>query len=175
MRQPFPELIAPRLRITIPGKADAVDFFDLRKDETVNFYLDRHKPMSLKEMEDFIDYLNSGNVQRKWFYWTIFLKEGPVFIGTICLWNFSKDKSNAEIGYELKTEFQKKGFMTEAMKAVLDFAFQGLSLKEVRAYTRRDNQNSIRLLQRFRFDKHPGINSDTEEELFFCLQNHFIE
>jgi len=69
-------------------------------------------------------------------------------IGTICLWNFSKDRKTAEIGYDLLPEYYNKGIMTEALKTVLHFGFNTLKLKTIEAFTHKENSNSIKLLKR---------------------------
>ena len=67
-------------------------------------------------------------------------------IGTVCLWNFSLDNKIAEIGYELIPDYQKKGFMTEAVNSVVNFAFNHLKLDKIEAYTHKENENSKKLL-----------------------------
>ena len=93
--------------------------------------------------------MNAG----QWFYWAICLTETDQLIGTICLWNFSEDRSRAEIGYELLPAFQGKGIMQEAVEAILAFGFEKLSLHGIEAIPTSDNKASIRLLEKNHFVK----------------------
>jgi ribosomal-protein-alanine N-acetyltransferase len=67
-------------------------------------------------------------------------------IGSICLWNFSKDKKIAEIGYDLSPQYQGKAIMDESLKGVLRFGFDELNLDSIEAYTNRLNESSKNLL-----------------------------
>ena len=59
-------------------------------------------------------------------------------IGTICFWNESADRKSAELGYELHPEYQGNGYMDEAMKEVIGFAFRS-GFTSLEAYTHKDN------------------------------------
>ena len=84
-------------------------------------------------------------------FWGMSLLDNPKLIGTICLWNFNESKTIAEIGYELHPDFHGKGFMSEAMEAVLKFGFNELQLKIIEAYTSKYNESSKALLNKFDF------------------------
>ncbi|MBK7227389.1 MAG: GNAT family N-acetyltransferase, partial [Ignavibacteriales bacterium] len=72
-------------------------------------------------------------------------------IGSICLWNLSREENKAEIGYELLPDFQGKGIAQEAMLAVLDCGFNIMLLNKIEAYTHKENSSSIKLLEKFTF------------------------
>ena len=55
-------------------------------------------------------------------------------IGTNCLFNFTNDNLNAEIGYELLPDFQGKGIMQEATSKVIDFGIQHMGVNSIEAY-----------------------------------------
>jgi ribosomal-protein-alanine N-acetyltransferase len=98
--------------------------------------------------------------------WGITTKESDVLIGSICLWNFSEDKKTAEVGYDLDPEFQGKGIMSEALKAVLNFGFNQRGFKTIEAYTDYRNLPSKKLLKHHGFipseDKKDTDNQDNE-------------
>ena len=68
-----------------------------------------------------------------------------------CLWNFSENLEKAELGYELNKAHQRKGYMGEAVKVVIAFAFNNLKIKNLEAYTHIDNAGSISLLRKNSF------------------------
>ena len=63
------------------------------------------------------------------------------------MWNFSKDKKQVEVGYDLSPLFQKKGIMSEALKNVIDFGFRDLRLTKIEVFTHKKNESSKNLLE----------------------------
>lgn len=53
-----------------------------------------------------------------------------------------------EIGYALSSNYRRRGYATEAVKALLDYAFNSLKVKRIFAGTNRSNTGSINLMQR---------------------------
>lgn len=94
-----------------------------------------------------IQLLNDNLKTDKAISWGITTKESNDLIGSICLWNFSEDKKTAEVGYDLDPEFQGKGIMSEALKAVLDFGFNQRGFETIEAYTDYRNISSKKLLK----------------------------
>ncbi|MFM9949131.1 MAG: GNAT family N-acetyltransferase; N-acetyltransferase, partial [Saprospiraceae bacterium] len=81
-------------------------------------------------------------------------------IGTICLWNFSEDKTQAELGYELKPVFQGLGLMDEAVKSVLVYSFESIGIQTLCAFTHHNNNASRRLLEKNGFEFDPDQKDD---------------
>ena len=157
---PFPVLKTGRLTLRQLKDADSQDIFFLRSDERVNKYVVRSKPRSIDDAREFIYKINDGINRNENIYWAISMKASQELIGTICLWNFSKDKSNAEIGFELKPEYQGKGIMNEALVKVLEFGFKSISLASIDAYTHKNNISSIKLLKNNNFEKNIELIDD---------------
>ncbi len=147
----YTELTTERLALRKLILEDAPQILFLRSDEDVNKYIKR-KPMSSLELaKQFIEDRNNDISQKTIYYWGIILKSNPQLIGTICLWNLSKDKTYAEIGYDLMPEFQNKGIMNEAIKQVVLFGFEILKLHKIEAFTQYKNESSIKLLLKNKF------------------------
>lgn len=149
---PFPNLYTPRLHLRSLSLEDEASLFAMRTDARINTYLDRPTARNQQEVRVFIKHILSGLKRKKWLYWALTEVPSTSLIGTICLWNFSKALRQAELGYELMPDFQKKGFMTEAVEAVLQYGFEQLELDSVQAVTHAQNQSSLALLERFRFE-----------------------
>jgi len=101
---------------------------------------------TLEDATAFIFKINNGIKNNQWIYWAITLKDNSDLIGTICLWNFSNGNTVADIGYELHPDFQGKGYMSEALKIVLKYASETLSLTKIEAHTHPENIASKNLL-----------------------------
>ena len=149
-----PILTTDRLRLRSLDSGDAGRLAILRSSPEVNRYLDRPKQIDTKEAEAFVAKISTGIAGQKWLYWALCPKGQQKLIGTICLWNFSEDRTMAEIGYELLSAWQGQGLMDEALKAVVKYAFEHTSLQTIEAFTRPMNRASTLLLERngFRLD-----------------------
>ena len=86
--------------------------------------------------------------QNEAFQFFIFAKGGSEFLGGITLGNIRRGAAQTgEIGYWLGTEYCGKGYMRDAVRAVLKFAFLNLRLHRVEAACIQVNTRSIALLQ----------------------------
>ena len=101
------------------------------------------------------------------------LKDQTNLIGTICLYRFSEDRKEAEVGYELLPDYHRKGIMSEALKAVLNFGFNELYLSEILAFTNKFNENSKSLLLKHQFILEEGrADEGFPENLVFSLRKN---
>ncbi len=81
-------------------------------------------------------------------------KTSGVVIGRIGYHNWQAMHHRAEIGYGMEIEEQKnKGFMREAMKAVLMDGFEYMGLHRVEAFISPDNTPSLKLVQKYGFTR----------------------
>ncbi len=81
--------------------------------------------------------------------WMIELKDGT-HIGELCFKGLSAD-GTAEIGYGISGEYQNNGYATEAVRAVLEWAFSHPEVTAVEAETDDDNIASKRVLEKCGF------------------------
>jgi len=72
-------------------------------------------------------------------------------IGTCVLHSFEQQYRRAEVGYRLGREYWGRGLMSEALTALIQFAFDELELIRLEADTDPRNTASIRLLERMGF------------------------
>lgn len=166
----FPLLQSSRIILRQITSDDTEQILRIRQDQSINHYIERPPLKNREEALKLIEKLSKGVEQEKWFYWGICLKETSELIGTICLWNLAEDRSSGETGFELLPDFQNRGLMSEALEAVLEYSFLNLKMKEVLAYTHRENHKSVRLLERFGFED-TGKVSEKGENRIFRLEN----
>ena len=81
--------------------------------------------------------------------WMIELKDGT-HIGELCFKGLYAD-GIAESGYGISEEYQNKGYATEAVKGVLEWAFSRPEVTAVEAETNPDNTASKRVLEKCGF------------------------
>lgn len=157
----FPILTTERLTLRQLSIADQENIFALRSDKEVNKYLDRQVSKTVEDAVNFINKINDNIKNENSIYWVITLTDAGTFVGTICLFNFSSEKSTCEIGYELMVKYQGKGIMKEAVKEVIDYAFQTLQFRKIVAVTHNGNQTSTKLLTKFGFIKARGADQES--------------
>lgn len=78
--------------------------------------------------------------------WAIVLDGIP--IGSIGLFDVDRESESAEIGYSLGSAWWGKGYATEAVDAVLRFAFGEIGLHRVQATCHPENTTSERVLEK---------------------------
>jgi len=171
---PFPVLTTERLTLRRIGIKDKKEIFLLRTDEAVNKFLDRPKAASIEDAIEFIHKINNGIDNNELISWVINFKNHPILMGTIGLWNISKENCSAEIGYELNPKFQGKGIMQEAFPKVVSFGFEIMKLRTIEAYTTDENKRSINLLEKNGFKmsgSFKDINDASTNIVIYSLNN----
>lgn len=148
MNSPFTELTTARLLLKTVTIADIEAVLFLRSDPEVNRYIFRKEKVERPQALAFIERVAKGVANQNFYYWGITQQGNPKMIGSICLWNISEDRSQAELGYDLHPDFQGLGIMSEALQHVLNFGFEQMGLIKIEAYTHNENQASRQLLER---------------------------
>ena len=89
-----------------------------------------------------------SNLDKRIWYaiWNMELKDDPeTIVGDFCFKEFGDD-GVIEIGYGLKEEHRHHGYMTEAVKAITEWALSQESVKQVEAETDAENIDSQKVL-----------------------------
>jgi len=171
----FASLTTKQLLLRPLNEADQATIFLLRSDAQVNHYLDRPPCLTPEDALLFIKKIQDCILKQEGMYWAICLKDNKILIGTICLFNFSEQYKNAEIGFELIPSFQGKGLMQEALAAILSLSFEILKIQIISAVSHIDNKPSINLLKKNDFKMIEGSatkgNDAPEDFIHFRLQN----
>lgn len=149
--KPFPMLQNDKLLLRYMEEEDARALFSLRSDAEQMRYIDRPLHQTEAESLAHIELLQQQIDSGEGVSWAISLPGHPRMIGSICLFNFSEDRKEAEIGYELHPNMQRRGLIKMAIELVLNYAKNELQLRYVHAHTHRDNEGSKRLLAHHQF------------------------
>lgn len=167
----FPVFTTERLTLRQPATDDQGDIFALRSDPEVNKYLGRQPSKTIEDAINFINKINDNFEKNSSIYWIITRSNTKEFVGTICLYDFSKENNSCEIGYELLPKFQGQGIMKEATEKIIEYAFQTMQFKKIVAVTHKDNQNSSKLLEKFDFKKSMEPDIENADLNIYTLTN----
>jgi len=105
-------------------------------------------------------------------------KGSDEIIGTVCISNilFGSVKS-CYLSYKISADCQGKGYATEAVGEVIDFAFKILQLHRIESYVMPRNTKSIRVMEKLDFmpeglsKRCLEVNGVWEDHLRFSLLN----
>jgi ribosomal-protein-alanine N-acetyltransferase len=175
----FPTIETDRLILREHCLEDAVTWFELRNNSEVMRYIDRDSPKDIAEVEGYIRGLISGFEQGESMGWAIALKNNPTqMIGNIVFWRMDFPNYRAEIGYLLNPSYWRKGLVTEAMTAVISFAFTEMQLHSIEANINPENEASRGILQKLGFVKEAYFKEDyyfkgkfLDSEIYSLLNN----
>ncbi|MBN1677404.1 MAG: GNAT family N-acetyltransferase [Candidatus Thermoplasmatota archaeon] len=85
--------------------------------------------------------------------WGITLKGSNDLVGSTGFYKWNKKTSQVETGYDLDPEYSGQGTMTEAMTAIIQYAFDVMKVNRIEALVSPRNKNSLRLLRGLGFRK----------------------
>lgn len=112
------------------------------------------KPLS-EAMRTSLEMVLENKKDYLWFTsWEIVLKKENRIIGGLCFKGCPDEKGRVEIGYGMQDEYKCKGYMTEAVKELINWAFRFNHVTEVIAETEKDNLPSHRVLEKIGMEKY---------------------
>ena len=125
-------------------------FNNLSKSEIKNILGHRTEEDFLKEEYKHINGYSCYN--RSFMLFLLTYKESDRIIGRCGLHNWNIEHNRAEIGYIMEEDsYKRKGLMTEAVKAVIDYGFRKRKLNRIEALVGVGNIPSLRLMEKFHF------------------------
>ena len=129
----MPQIETERLVIRKVSVKDAQDMFEYSRDPEVARHVlwDAHR--SVMDSRGYIKYLQRKYRLGEPSSWGIALKDTDKLIGTIGFMWWQQDNSAAEVGYSLGRAYWNRGYMTEALKAVIKYAFTEMKLHRIEA------------------------------------------
>lgn len=152
-------MMTERLWLRPFTQADLQPFVAMRRDPEIARY---QSWSDFTEADGYVLILDMQQLQPgmlgEWYQFAVVLGDSNTFIGDCALYT-GEDGCCGEIGYTFARAYQRKGYATEAVTAVLDYAFDTLQLQQITATVDGRNTPSIKLLQRlgFRYVKQEAI------------------
>jgi ribosomal-protein-alanine N-acetyltransferase len=147
----FVGLETERLHLKCVDQSDREFIFEEFQDDYINKYLYDQEPMTdIKQADDLIDFYNMKE-PRNQNRWVLINKLENIKMGTCGFHIWDREKKKAEIGFELMQQYTGKGFMTEAVEAIIKFARTEMKVNKIIAIVYIENRDCKRLLEKLGF------------------------
>ncbi|MGG5570055.1 GNAT family N-acetyltransferase [Myroides odoratimimus] len=149
----FPTIETERLylRHTEPNDIDTV--FSLLSNSEVMKYIPAPLAQTTEEAKQYISSLDKRMEDKECISWAIELKEEKIMIGTIGLYRMKLEHHRTEVGYMSLPDFNGRGYITEALKAVIEYAFHSLQFHSLEAVIDPNNIGLQKVLEKCGFEK----------------------
>lgn len=151
---PFPALETGRLLLRHPEENDIPDLFRIRSDAHIMRYIPRTLAQTHDDVRTYLNRLDELVYHGEGLTWAISTREQPDrLMGTIGFVTIRKEHHRAEVGYALHPDYQRKGYVQEALSQVLSFGFDTLGFHSIEAIVDPANEASSSLLEKNGFVK----------------------
>lgn len=159
----FEPLVTPRLRLRRSRPEDAETISAYRSDPEVHRYQgwERTDPEGVRgEIEEMAS--RDPGAPGGWMQLSVEDREAGQLVGDVGLSPADDEPGVIKIGYTMSPSFQGRGYATEAVAALIAYAFDTLGADVVRAYASAENLPSIRVAEKVgmqlieRFERRSG-------------------
>jgi len=171
----LPIITTPRVVLRWISENDIDGLYDVFSDPQVMRYWSTgplpDRQAAAKMQREIAD----GNVKETMMKWGLALRESDSLIGTTTLFNLNLDNGRAEIGYAMGRAYWGKGYMHEALEALVSHAFEVLQMRRLEADVDPRNTASIRTLERLGFQREGflrerwHVEGEIQDALFYGL------
>ena len=142
------EINTPRLRLRKLRLSDAKEFYKFAKDGRVSKYMNWIPHSSVSDSQKSILKSIEEYEKGKYYRWGIAVKENDALIGIIQLLGFYEERNSCSFAYMLNFEYWGNGYGTEALSAVIKFAFENMSVDSIEADIFSENIASAKVLKK---------------------------
>lgn len=151
----FPVLRNERIMLRQVSPADLNDLIEIS-------YYDAVQAKTIEEAAEMqqridLDYGAGASI-----HWLISDNGSKNIVGT-CGFYRGFDNGEGELGCILLPPYRGQGYMSAAMKLAIDFGFQRIGLRRIKAITSRSNKEAIKLFERLHFQMVGALGDDEVE------------
>jgi RimJ/RimL family protein N-acetyltransferase len=171
----LPTIDASRVSLRWISAADTDAFYAIYSHPEVMRYWSTPPLADREAAANLIEKIQEDWKRRVILKWGIALRTDDQLIGSLTLFNLDFNHRRAEIGYALGRDHWGKGYMNEALMAVLKYAFEVLDLHRIEADVDPRNAASIKTLERLGF-KREGylrerwqVNGEIQDAFYYGL------
>ncbi|RKS02498.1 GNAT family N-acetyltransferase [Flavobacterium sp. 102] len=154
---PFQNIETERLLLRRIDQNDVEEVLALRGNPETMKYIPRPLAKTKEEALVHIAMIEKKIENNTGINWGITIKGSNKIIGIIGHYRIQPENHRAEIGYMSLPEYNGKGYITEAIKAVVEYGFEQMNLHSIEAVIDPGNTASERVLQKNGFVKEAHI------------------
>jgi RimJ/RimL family protein N-acetyltransferase len=147
------ELFTPRLKLRWMDERDLDAHYAVFSDPEVTRYWSSGPWTSLAQAREHIDAARAAYADGSGMRLGVELIETGELIGSVSLHRFVDASRRCEVGYALARAWWGGGYVSEALRALLNYGFMGLDLNRVEADVDPRNGASARVLEKLGFRK----------------------
>ena len=147
----MPTLETPRLILRRMTMKDAKDIFEYSRDEEVACHVLWSAQRDIGEAKDYCRYMLRRYRADEPSSWGIIDRQTRHLVGTIGYMDYSMDNASVEIGYSLARWLWNGGYMTEALRTMVQNAFEVMNVEVVAISHFVGNEPSRKVIERAGF------------------------
>ena len=153
---PFPILETNRLILRRPVATDVHEMFAMRSNPVLMRYVPRPLCKNLEDAAAHLSLINSKIDENLGINWAVTLRGNDKMIGLMGIYQLRPEDYRGEIGYMVLGEYSGQGITSEAVRAIVQYGFDGLKLNSVEAIIDPANIASQMVLEKngFRREAH---------------------
>ncbi|MOA19518.1 Ribosomal-protein-serine acetyltransferase [compost metagenome] len=145
------ELHTERLHLRKMKVSDSPSLFKIWSDPEVTKFMNIDSFTDENQAKDMIKLLDEFSLDNKAIRFSIIEMESNEIIGSCGFNSLDFENEKAEIGYDIARAFWGRGYASEAISALLDYAFSTLKLNRIEAKVEPENVNSVKVLRKLNF------------------------
>ena len=145
------ELLTERLHLRAPVESDAPVLLQIHASGEVMRYSNGLPWASIEQSQGFIRSSRSWLQTGRHLCLCVVERSSRQAVGTTTLYDIDRESRRAEIGFVLSELVWRRGYMSEALAAVINYAFNSLNLNRIEADTDPRNTAAIALLESLGF------------------------
>jgi len=125
--------------------------YDYASRPEVTEYLLWSPHVNIEATRGYIEFITGRYIRGLYGDWAVALKENDKMIGTCGYANIDSNAQQCEIGYVLSPDYRGLGYMTEAVRAILELTFRVLEFDRAVLRIMEGNADSANLAKRVGF------------------------
>jgi ribosomal-protein-alanine N-acetyltransferase len=150
----FPVIELGNIKLRDLMLSDKHDYYEMMSDpEVVKFLSDEDVPTSVSAAEDEIKFWGGLFYRKQSVFWAVADANTNQMIGTVGYNSWNIHNCRAEISYDLKRQYWRKGIMSKVVTNAIIFGFSQMGLNRIEARTMIGNDASQGLLNKIGFKK----------------------
>jgi len=161
------QLSTPRLWLREITENDADDIFNIFSNYNLIKFTDNEIHKTKNDSLTWIHTITEKYYRKKLVYWGISLKGTENIIGVAGIYHIDFKHDFASSKVILGYDFHNKGYMTEAMKAIIDFIFNVIQLNRIEAQVFVDNKPALRQFEKLGFEMEGVLKQNFLIENFY--------